>query len=176
MKKFIFIIGGARSGKSLYAQELAKEMGKSVAFIATLVPQDAEMKKRILLHRKLRPKSWKLIEEPQNIKRALRGLIGKVDVAIIDCLGLFVTNLLCDGHKAQEIEKEIRSIAEFLSKSRITAIVVSNEVGLGIVPDNPLARDFRDIIGRSNQIMACHADVVYVMQAGIPLKIKERSI
>ena len=174
MGKFIFIVGGARSGKSRYAQDLAKGISKKVAFIATCEPLDPEMKRRVALHKKSRPRYWKIIEEPKNVKSSLAKLKNKVDVVIIDCLGLLVSNFLSDNVKERTIEKEINAIANALSKSRLTSIVVSNEVGSGIVPDNPLARDFRDILGLTNQMMAKKADECITMQSGIPVKIKER--
>jgi len=173
MDNFIFIIGGARSGKSRYAQELAKQKGGKIVFFATCVPQDKEMKKRISRHRKIRPRHWKLIEEPKDIKSVLLKLKHRFDVVIIDCLGLLVSNFLSDGWKENRIEKEIKAIAKILSKAKFTAIVVSNEVGGGIVPENALARKFRDLIGLANQIMARKADCVVLMQSGIPMRIKE---
>ncbi|MCQ9207676.1 MAG: bifunctional adenosylcobinamide kinase/adenosylcobinamide-phosphate guanylyltransferase [Omnitrophica bacterium] len=170
--KFTFIMGGARSGKSRYAQELAKKIGKKVAFIATCNPGDEEMVKRISLHKKSRPRNWKIIEEPKNIKSALLKLKNKFDVVIIDCLGILVSNFLSNNLKETEIKKEIKSITHILAKSKFAPIVVSNEVGGGIVPDNPLARNFRDILGIANQVMAQYADRVYVMQAGIAMRIK----
>jgi len=175
MGKFIFVIGGARSGKSYYAQELAKGIGKNVAFIATCVPQDEEMKKRVAVHKKLRPRSWKTIEEPKNIKSALDSLNNKFGAIIIDCLGLFVSNLLGDETKDTKIKKEVKAIAGALSKSKATAILVSNDVGSGIVPANALARRFRDILGSANQMMASAADEVIFMQSGIPVKIKSKT-
>ncbi|MBL7069422.1 MAG: bifunctional adenosylcobinamide kinase/adenosylcobinamide-phosphate guanylyltransferase [Candidatus Omnitrophica bacterium] len=172
VKEFIFIVGGARSGKSRYAQALAKRISKKVAFIATCTPQDKEMKKRIALHQKARPRHWKVIEEPREIKSILPGLKEKFDVVIIDCLGLLISNFLSTGLNERAIEKEITLIAGFLSKAKFTSIVVSNEVGGGIVPGNALARRFRDLAGFSNQIMAKRADRVIFMQSGIPMKIK----
>lgn len=172
MEKFIFIAGGARSGKSRYAQELAKKISRKVCFIATCVPPDREMKKRILLHKKSRPRCWKTIEGPKDIKSALIKSKTKFDAVIIDCLGLLISKFLSDGLKEKQIEREIKSIAEIASKAKCTTIIVSNEVGGGIVPENALARSFRDILGMSNQIMSRHADAVYIMQTGIPMKIK----
>ncbi|UCD55421.1 MAG: bifunctional adenosylcobinamide kinase/adenosylcobinamide-phosphate guanylyltransferase [Candidatus Omnitrophota bacterium] len=172
MDKFIFVIGGARSGKSRYAQELAKQKGGKTVFFATCVPCDKEMKKRISRHRKARPRHWRVIEEPKDIKSVLLKLKRRFDVVIIDCLGLLVSNFLSDGWKESRIEKEIKAIAGILSKAKFTAIVVSNEVGGGIVPENPLARKFRDLLGISNQAMSQYADIVYIMQAGIPVRVK----
>jgi len=172
MKEFIFIVGGTRSGKSRYAQELAKKTSKKVAFIATCIPQDEEMRKRVAMHRKTRPHYWKVVEEPKNIKSALLELRNNFDVMIIDCLGLLISNFLSAGLTEQAIKKEITSIANFLSKAKFTSIVVSNEVGSGIVPENALARKFRDLTGLANQIMAKRADSVFFMQSGIAMRIK----
>lgn len=171
----IFIVGGARSGKSRFAARLAKEAGKRVLFIATCVPQDDEMRRRVALHKRSRPKTWKVIEEGKNITPALKKLKGKFDAVIIDCLGLLISNLLEEGLSQKNILSRIKSITQSLSKLKTTSIVVSNEVGGGIVPDNPLARNFRDIVGLANQSMAADADIVYTMQAGIPVKIKGRT-
>ncbi len=172
MKKFIFITGGARSGKSRYAQDLARGISKRVAFIATCIPQDEEMKNRIALHKKSRPSNWKVIEESKDIESTLVKLKNKTDVVIIDCLGLLISNLLSEGADEKVIEKKIRTIAQILPKVEFTSIVVSNEVGSGIVPDNPLARRFRDLLGLSNQIIAKKADEVIFIQSGIPITIK----
>jgi len=172
MKKFTFIVGGARSGKSRYAQELAKRISKKVVFVATCVPHDKEMKERIALHRKVRPRYWKVIEEPRAIRSILPGLKQGFDVVIIDCLGLLISNFLLDGLKEVAIEKEITSIVDSLSRAKFTSIVVSNEVGGGVVPGNALARKFRDLTGLANQIMAKKADSVVFMQSGIPTIIK----
>ncbi|NQT06683.1 MAG: bifunctional adenosylcobinamide kinase/adenosylcobinamide-phosphate guanylyltransferase [Candidatus Omnitrophica bacterium] len=174
MGRLIFIIGGARSGKSRFSVELAKEKGKKVLFIATCSPKDEEMKKRIQKHKRSRPAGWKVVEGYRKISAVLNRHANNFDTIIIDCLGLFVTNLMMNRVRDKAIEKEITLIANRLLKSKTDIIVVSNEVGGGIVPDNPLARRFRDVLGISNQIMAGHADTVYMMQAGIPIKIKEQ--
>lgn len=172
MKKIILILGGARSGKSRYAQDMAKNLGKKVGFIATCIPEDDEMKKRIALHKKSRPRHWVTIEEPKNIKSILNRMNDDIDIVIIDCLGLFISNLLLDGLKEKRIEKEIKSIMQALIRSRFSTIIVSNDVGCGIVPSNILARKFRDIVGMSNQIIAKKSDVVISMQSGMPVFIK----
>lgn len=172
MGKFIFIVGGARSGKSQCARNLAKGMSKKVAFIATCIPEDEEMKKRIARHRKSRPHGWKTIEEPKKVKSVLAGLKNKFDVVIVDCLGLLISNFLSAGLKEDKIEKEIKLIANILLKAKFTSIVVSNETGSGVVPANPLARRFRDMLGLTNQVMAKAANEVISMQSGIPMKIK----
>lgn len=172
MKKLILILGGARSGKSNYAVEMAKEFKKKVVFVATAASSDEEMEKRIALHKSSRPKQWELIEEGRDIVSILPALKDKYEVALIDCLGLLVSNLLADDLTDEEIEKRIKKLVEAIQKVNITTIMVSNEVGSGIVPMNALARRFRDLLGLSNQMIAKEADEVVFMRAGIPVKIK----
>lgn len=166
---FTFIIGGARSGKSSFAQDLAKKCGKKVAFIATCEAKDAEMRRRIALHKKARPKSWKVIEEPLELSGALKRLGNKFDTVIIDCLGLLVSNLLSSGLKETKI---IKKVSWAVAQAQVATIVVSNEVGMGLVSSNPLARKFCDTLGFINQRLAKKADTVYFMHAGIPRRLK----
>mgnify|MGYP000335991126 CR=1 FL=1 len=182
MKKFIFVLGGARSGKSSYAVELAKKLKKRTVFIATCISPDAEMKKRIKMHKALRPRQWKVIEEGKDINSVLIKLgnkprpcaqrRGKYEIILIDCLGMWLSNLLADGLADKEIEKEISRLIKSISRCKGIVILVSNEVGTGIVPDNLPARRFRDLVGFSNQMVAKEADRVIFMQSGIPMIIK----
>jgi len=172
MGKFTLIIGGTRSGKSRFAQNLAKNMGEKVVFIATCVPEDDEMKKRVAIHKKLRPREWMLIEEPKNVSSVLNGLNGKVDVALVDCMSLLVSNFLSEDRKGSSIKKKVELLAKIPMKAKFNTIIVSNEVGSGLVPVNPLGRQFADLLGLSNQILASYADNVYVMQSGIPMAVK----
>ena len=172
MKKFIFILGGSRSGKSRYAVELAKKLKKKVAFIATATSPDREMKKRIKLHKISRPRQWKLIEEGKDISSILSKLESRCELVLIDCLGLLISNLLANNLEDKEIERRIKKLISNILKVKITTILVSNEVGGGIVPANLLARRFRDILGLANQMMAKKANEVIFMQAGIPISIK----
>ena len=176
MGKITFILGGARSGKSSYAAALAGRSGKRVAFIATCQGLDREMRKRIASHRRSRPPSWKTFEEPLDVRSALKRVGPGFDVVLIDCLTLLVSNLLLGGMVGVSIEKKITEIIKELKKMRSDSIIVSNEVGLGIVPENSLARDFRDIGGRVNQIASREADEVYFLAAGLPIKIKPSGI
>lgn len=172
MKKFIFILGGARSGKSGYAVERAKRLKKRTVFIATATSLDEEMKKRIKLHKALRPRQWKLIEEDKDISPILLKLKSKYGVVLIDCLGLLISNLLAANLNDEKIQMMIKKLINTIRKANFTIIIVSNEVGKGIVPENPLARRFRDLLGLANQTIAKKADEVIFMQAGIPLVIK----
>jgi len=172
MAKFIFILGGARSGKSNYALSLAKKISRKVAYIATCTSPDQEMGERIKLHQKSRPKNWKTVEASNDIDIVLNKLKNKYEVIIIDCLALLVSNLLAEGLKDTKILKNLKTLAQCASEAKATVFVVSNEVGSGIVPGNALARKFRDLLGLSNQLMAKKADEVILMHSGIALKIK----
>ncbi len=171
MGKIIFILGGSRSGKSNYALSLARRH-KNCAFIATAKPQDTEMKKRIKMHRENRPKHWETFEEEKDIAARLKNIGDKFECIVIDCLTLLVSNLLCSKKGVCLIENEIKEMLLVIKKIKAKTIIVSNEVGLGIVPANKLARDFRDIAGRVNQITAQAANEVYFLISGIPVKIK----
>ncbi len=172
MKKFVFILGGARSGKSSYAVKRAKKLKKKVVFIATATSPDREMKEKIKLHKAARPRQWKLIEEGKDVSSILSKLNGKYEVVLIDCLGLLISNLLESNLKDREIERRIKKLINTIVRISLTTILVSNEVGSGIVPANPLARRFRDILGLANQTMARKADEVIFMQSGIPVTLK----
>ena len=174
MAGIIFIIGGARSGKSSCAIELAKKYKKRVAFIATCQALDREMAQRIKFHKKARPGDWQTFEEPYKVAELLFKIGNKFEVILIDCLTLFVSNLMLKGLKVDAIIKEVDNILVALDKSKSKAIIVSNEVGLGIVPNNKLGRDFRDIAGKINQIIAKKSDEVFFIVSGIPKKIKGR--
>lgn len=173
MKKFIFILGGARSGKSKYAVKLAKKLKGQVAFIATTTSPDGEMRKRIKLHKISRPRHWKLIEEGKDIGKVLSTLNNKYRIVLIDCLGLLISNLLANNLEDKEIEVKVIGLIRTVLKTNLITILVSNEVGTGIVPENAIARRFRDLLGLSNQMMAEKADEVILMHSGIPVKIKE---
>lgn len=173
MNKFILIVGGARSGKSRYAEELAKGLGKKVAFIATACALDKEMRQRIKLHKLSRPRRWKVIEEGKDPGGILLKLKGKYEVVLIDCLALLISNLLQDNLTDKEIETKTKRLVRAILKNKFAAILVSNDVGGGIVPGNPLARRFRDVLGLANQMMAEKANEVIFMQSGIPLVIKK---
>jgi len=172
MAKITFILGGARSGKSSYALKLAGEYGGKVAFVATCQPLDSEMKKRIGRHKESRPGHWQTFEEPKDAASLLKKIGAKFDTIIIDCLTLMICNLMMEKRKEDAIEKKFKDMLNVLDIIKAQVIIVSNEVGLGIVPGNKLGRGFRDIAGRINQIMAAKADNVFFLISGIPLKIK----
>ena len=167
--KIIFIIGGARSGKSSFALKEASTIPGKKAYIATAEALDSEMKCRIEKHRKDRGNNWDVYEEPLKISDVLSDIKTKYDVVVIDCLTLWLSNLM---HSNKDIKSEIESFCSSLSTVHCPLFTVSNEVGMGIVPDNEIARKFRDMTGVLNQKIAEIADEVYVVTAGIPIKIK----
>ena len=172
--KLILILGGARAGKSTFALRLAKEYAGegSVAFIATAQALDDEMAYRIARHREERPSHWSTIEEPYQLDEALIKLSNS-GVAIVDCLTLFISNWLLRDDEPMLQEVTNRFLATVRSRAQ-TVICVSNEVGLGLVPETPLGRTFRDLLGRVNQQFAEAADEVYLLVAGLPLRLKPR--
>lgn len=172
--KIIFILGGARSGKSNYAISLAKRLKKKVIFIATCNPLDEEMKERVKKHRKSRPNTWKTIEEEIDIDLLLQKLNRQNEIIIIDCLTIWISNLQLKYKNEEKIEDKIKSFLKVLEKIKTTLIIVSNEVGSGIVPENKIARNYRDILGNLNQEVAKLSSEVYFLISGVPIKIKRR--
>lgn len=186
MAKITFVLGGARSGKSAFAEGLAKKY-KDVVYIATAEVKDDEMQERIQLHRTRRPSHWKTIESPYRVDKIVSDLVA--DLIFIDCITLYITNMLfCNDVtnptsysdtpmenpklKQMQILAEIKKLSQVCRKSKSDIIMVSNEVGMGIVPDNIVSRVFRDIAGNANQILTDEADEVYFMIAGIAQRLK----
>ena len=177
MSSLIFITGGARSGKSNLAVQMAKQTNGKVAFIATAQAKDEEMAQRIMLHKQARPKTWTTFEEPVNVASAIDAACGH-EVVIVDCLTLFLSNVICKDNGEYNMNDALDKVEELVKAAKSfegTVIIISNEVGMGIVPSNELARIFRDLAGKANQIIAAAADEVYVCFSGIPVQIKQRA-
>lgn len=186
MGKAILITGGARSGKSSYAEKLARELGGSILYIATSIPFDDEMKSRVKKHRESRPEEWDTYEGYRGLGSVIAGKGGGYKGVLLDCITVMVTNLLLeypgidydnacyeDFTKAEEeIKKEVQELLAGISRSEATVIMVTNELGSGIVPENLLGRVFRDIAGRVNQYVAEYCDEVFITVCGLPLKLK----
>lgn len=169
-KKIIFVTGGARSGKSGFALRDAAAIDGKKAFIATATVSDEEMAQRIARHKEDRGNDWDTFEEPIKIGDLLKGIECQYGIILVDCLTLWLSNvMMAELDRESEIEKLIASLTS-LQSARLT--IVSNEVGAGIVPDNELARQFRDTAGILNQKVASIADEVYMTVAGIPIRIK----
>ena len=174
-KELIFILGGARSGKSAFAERLARRGGR-VLFVATAEARDQDMRHRITAHRERRPAGWDTLEEPLDLVAALRPLLDRYDTFLLDCLTLWVSNLLLErqDHVGAEsrIQDSARELMDLIEETHATWILVSNEVGEGIVPSSTLGRAYRDALGRVNQVAASRADRVYLMTAGLALELK----
>jgi adenosylcobinamide kinase / adenosylcobinamide-phosphate guanylyltransferase len=189
-KYLTFILGGARSGKSSYAQNLAEQRasqpdngstpsGFKVLFVATAIPFDDEMRARIAKHQSERPASWRTLEAPQTVGAAIGAYPEPPAILLLDCLTLLANNILLglpdieNSAAAQSaLDAEMDSLLSVYAKSTAEWIVVSNEVGLGLVPPYPLGRIYRDVLGRANQRLAQAADKVIFMVAGIPMIVK----
>lgn len=219
MAKITLVLGGARSGKSVFAENIAKKF-HNVVYIATAEAKDDEMRERVRGHRARRPHDWKTIESPFQVDRVVAGLNGKADLIFIDCITLYITNMLlyepitlspllsqggkpsqCNveetppsgsaknanesidadnevkqhlllEHRQSHILARIEKLCQACRESGADVILVSNEVGMGIIPDNALTRSFMDVAGLSNQLLAEEADEVYFTVAGIAQKIK----
>ena len=169
MKKITFITGGARSGKSSFALEQASGIAGKKAYIATAEALDEEMRMRIEDHRKQRGKEWDTFEEPLMIAEVIKKIGDQYDTLVLDCLTLWLSNIM---HANLSIEAEIERLISSLLSHQTSIFIVSNEVGMGIVPENEMARKFRDMTGMLNQKVAGAADEVYIIVAGIPLRIK----
>lgn len=206
MGRLILVTGGARSGKSSFAEKLAVEMargldavlhedsapcagpdpylsdatrGGRVSYIATCVPDDDEMRERVEVHKRRRPSHWNTVEEPLDLTGAVKKEGALSRVVLVDCLGLYVTNLLFqkgkDTPESDRCQHVLHSVREFAKAARSVpahVIVVSNEVGMGLVPTYPSGRLFRDTLGWANQIVAEASDKVYFMVSGIPIAVK----
>jgi adenosylcobinamide kinase/adenosylcobinamide-phosphate guanylyltransferase len=178
--KSVLIIGGARSGKSRLAQELALESGGDILFVATAEAGDEEMKQRIEKHRKARPSAWVTLEATTHIGSQITKNIGSAKTVVIDCITLLLNNIFQQFDEAADenlIEEavltEIKELIDCQEHVAASFIIVSNEIGLGIVPADRISRLYRDLLGRANQMLAEHADEVYMLLAGIPVPIKK---
>lgn len=173
-KKLIFILGGVRSGKSSFAANLANGLSERVLYVATGIPIDEEMKERIEKHRESRPEKWKTVEEEDIVSTILKHQ--DHETILIDCLNFFISNMITDQEKPEnstdKIINKVKELLNVLTETNSNAIIVGNEVGMGIVPPYPLGRFYRDVAGYANRLAAERADEVYFMMAGIPLKIK----
>ncbi|MDO9128550.1 MAG: bifunctional adenosylcobinamide kinase/adenosylcobinamide-phosphate guanylyltransferase [Anaerolineales bacterium] len=191
MGKLILLLGGARSGKSVYAQQKATELGGDrVLYVATSEAKDKEMHSRIEKHRAARPSSWLTLEALQDVGKAIRQANFNVGVILVDCITILVSNRLQAAAGPQEdpfgnpsadpfgakievdIMFEVEKLVACAREMDVVMIVVSNEVGMGLVPPYVLGRAYRDLLGRANQALARHADEVYLLVAGIPMRVK----
>jgi len=181
--KSTLIIGGARSGKSHFAQQLALKSAGGVLFVATAEAGDEEMRQRIEAHRKARPSTWATLEATAHIGHQITRSIGRAQTVIIDCITLLISNIILQHERrinreidTAAIEKvitaEIDELVKCIKRFDAHFIIVTNDVGLGLVPADKASRLYRDWLGKANQMLAEHTDEVYLMVAGIPVTIK----
>ena len=183
MAKMILVTGGARSGKSRFAEQLADSFGQPVAYIATAEVWDQEMAERVTLHQQRRPEHWTTFEAPRLAEQAIGQAAGQVGVILFDCLTVYTSNCLLAQPEALAAEQRRSAVLDAIDQLLAAAgqfagtiIFVTNEVGDGIVPDNRLAREFRDLAGLVNQRVAQAASEVYLVVCGLPVEIKSRAL
>jgi adenosylcobinamide kinase / adenosylcobinamide-phosphate guanylyltransferase len=185
MSNIVMVTGGARSGKSSYAENLCKSQNNNVAYIATSIPFDEGMKDRIKKHQEMRPKNWTTYESYEDIHKLIKEIEENHHTVILDCVTLLINNLMfkfdidyeiCSRDEIDEIEKYIQSqiklLIEEIKKTDLFVVMVTNEIGMSIVPGNRLSRIYTDIAGRINQYIAKESNEVYLVISGIPMKIK----
>lgn len=182
MGRIILVTGGARSGKSRFAEQYVARVGRHIGYIATAEVYDEEMAFRVKLHRQRRPAEWKTYEAPLDAHKALREAGRECDAVLFDCLTLYMSNILCsldsiaDSHQNYSLAKEkLDALIEQAKANQGTTVFVTNEVGSGIVPGEHLSREYRDIAGIANQWMARAADEVYLVVCGLAVNIKKLS-
>ena len=185
MGKLILVTGGARSGKSAFAEKKAAECGEKVLYVATAIPFDDEMKDRVRKHRESRPAAWKTLEAYKNLDECIPVHGNGMDAVLLDCVTVMITNIMfekevdwdtCPMSIINEIEagvlEEVQKLIDVSLRVDAVVIAVTNELGLGLVPGQRLGRVFRDIAGRVNQKLAGAADEVYFAVCGIPMRVK----
>lgn len=166
------VTGGVRSGKSRFAVELAKGFGRRILYVATCRPADLEMRRRVARHRAERPRHWTTIEDPADLPTTLGHLPRRTEGVVVDCLTMYVSALVARGEADRAVTQALRRLCTALRRVHAPVVVVTNEVGCGVVPEQPLGRRFRDIAGLANQMVASAADRVILMVSGIPLPLK----
>ena len=173
--QLILVLGGARSGKSACAEGLARQ-GERTLFVATAEALDDDMRQRILKHRKQRPAAWDTLEEPLDPVAAIPSALSGHDTLLLDCLTVWISNLLLaqddEDHVETEILARVGALLDLYEQADARWILVSNEVGLGVVPASSMGRRYRDLLGRVNRLVASRADKVYLMVAGLALELK----
>lgn len=180
----ILVTGGCRSGKSAFAEKLSKQKGDSALYIATAIPFDNEMKDRIDKHQQRRPKEWETWEGNQNIAHVIEEKSVHFNSILLDCVTIWITNLMFAFSESPDVDKmdfisleekiieEVKKVVDSVKKQNVNMIFVTNEIGLGVIPENKFGRYFRDVAGKINQYLASESDEVYFVVSGIPMKIK----
>ena len=181
--KIVLVTGGARSGKSTFAERYAARGGRPVAYIATAQIYDDEMKERVSIHQSRRPANWPTFEAPYNADEVMAKAVQSAETVLFDCLTLYTSNLLLAPDAPTDREERRQAVLDGIEKLLASAkqgncdvIFVTNEVGLGIVPDNALAREYRDVAGLVNQKVAANADEVYLVVSGLAVELKKIAV
>lgn len=181
-RNLTLVLGGARSGKSVFAEKLAGQLGERVLYVATAQSLDEEMRERVRKHRERRPERWRTLEAARQVGKAIRGTVHPDEVILLECLTLLVSNSILEGgeeailEEAQpRVDAEIDDLLRVFCDHAAPVIVVSNEVGMGGVPLYPLGRVYQDLLGRANKQLAAEATQVYLIVAGLPVDIKKLS-
>lgn len=185
MSKIILVTGGARSGKSNFAESLCINRNNSTAYIATSIPFDDEMKDRVKKHKESRPQNWRTYEIYKDIYSIIDNISKEYETVILDCVTLLVNNLMftygieIDEATSEDIneledyiKKQVNKLLNEVEKTKLYFVVVTNELGMGVVPANKLSRVYSDIVGRINQQISSRSDEVYFVVSGIPMKVK----
>lgn len=181
--KIVLVTGGARSGKSVFAEQYVSAAGVTVAYIATAQIYDDEMKRRVALHRRRRPENWQTFEAPYDADQAMLQAIDQAEAVLFDCLTLYTSNLLLAPDAPMSAEERYQYVTGKIDKlidsacaGNATIVFVTNEVGMGIVPEHALAREYRDIAGLVNQKMAAVAAEVYLVVSGLAVDVKKLAV
>ncbi|MBM3925257.1 MAG: bifunctional adenosylcobinamide kinase/adenosylcobinamide-phosphate guanylyltransferase [SAR202 cluster bacterium] len=172
--ELVLVTGGVRSGKSAFAQSMAEKSEGKVLFVATAQELDKDMWERIRRHRESRPREWATLEEPLDVAGALRRWKGGCDFVLLDCVTLWVTNLLLRDEDGPEesVLGPVHDVLEWRRRMSVSMVLVTNEVGMGVVPANTISRRFSDLLGKANQMLAGASDRVYLMVSGLPVQVK----
>lgn len=191
MGKIVLATGGARSGKSRFAETYLENRFEKVAYLATAIAFDDEMKDRIKKHQAQRPDHWQTFEGYRDLDQVIAEISKQAEACLLDCLTILVTNHMMDAHESVNWDKpspaainavetailnEVRTLLSEARKQELTLVLVANELGMGLVPEYPMSRAFRDIAGRVNQLVASEADEVYFVVSGIPMCIKGANV
>lgn len=172
MAEVIFVTGGARSGKSRFAENLADRFAPPLLYVATAGVHDDGMADRVARHRQRRGDQWQTVEEEFDLAEVIAGHDGYFGCALVECVTLWITNLMLKYEDDAVVMAKVRELASILPSLAMPVIFVTNETGMGIVPDNALARRFRDLAGEANEILAAASDEAYALFSGLPLKLK----
>lgn len=181
--KCVLVTGGARSGKSEFAEEYVESAGNKIIYIATAEVYDEEMRRRVATHKLRRPPNWETVEAPLRAHEAMRKAAKTADAVLFDCVTMYLTNLMFQketpkdaGERQNYILAQIDELIDAASKGSATVVFVTNEVGLSIVPDNVVAREFRDLTGLINQRLALKCEEAYLVVCGLGIELKKLAV